>query len=126
MDRVLYRLMSIITSWNQVDCEVDTHSQRPSLYADSSSLNAPKCSTLSGDYFRAQLNLLRADYSHRQTRFRFWSVRYVVDVVPWSAALITSKLIHRKVADLGWQWGKHQYQVWSYFVPLFYSLIADC
>ena len=28
------------------------------------------------------------------------------------------------IPDLGWQWGKTKYQLWSYLIPLIYALIA--
>lgn len=43
---------------------------------------------------------------------------------PGISALITSKLLHRKISLLGWQWGKTRYQVWSYLVPLLYATVA--
>lgn len=43
---------------------------------------------------------------------------------PGLAAICTTLIMKRKLASLGWQWGKTKYQVWSYFVPLLYALTA--
>ncbi len=43
---------------------------------------------------------------------------------PGIAALITSLILGRKIADLGWNWGKTKYQLGSYLTPMFYALIA--
>ncbi|MFC4721244.1 CPBP family intramembrane glutamic endopeptidase [Geojedonia litorea] len=43
---------------------------------------------------------------------------------PGIAALITMKMLKRKVADLGWAWGKTRYQLKSYLIPFLYALIA--
>ncbi|HTE00156.1 MAG TPA: type II CAAX endopeptidase family protein [Mucilaginibacter sp.] len=43
---------------------------------------------------------------------------------PALSALITTKIMKRKIADLGWQWGNPKYQLWSYLTPLLYSLVA--
>lgn len=45
----------------------------------------------------------------------------------WSPALsafITSLILKRKIAALGWQWGKPKYQLWAYLVPVIYSMVA--
>lgn len=42
---------------------------------------------------------------------------------PGTAALLTSKLLQRDVAGLGWKW-KAPYQVASYLIPLAYATIA--
>jgi uncharacterized protein len=43
---------------------------------------------------------------------------------PGLAALTTCKILGRKISGLAWQWGKPGYQLWSYLVPLLYSLVA--
>lgn len=43
---------------------------------------------------------------------------------PGLSALITSVILKRKISSLGWQWGKTRYQVWSFFVPMLYAMIA--
>ena len=43
---------------------------------------------------------------------------------PGISALITMKILNRNISDLGWKWGKTKYQLWSYLIPLLYSLIA--
>ena len=43
---------------------------------------------------------------------------------PGISALITMKILKRNISDLGWKWGKTKYQLWSYLIPLLYSLIA--
>ena len=43
---------------------------------------------------------------------------------PGLAALITCIILKRKIADLGWQWGKTKYQFGSYMVPILYALIS--
>lgn len=43
---------------------------------------------------------------------------------PALAAIVTLRLNGRSLRDLGWQWGETKYQVASWFVPLFYSVIA--
>ncbi|MGZ3766993.1 MAG: CPBP family intramembrane glutamic endopeptidase [Mucilaginibacter sp.] len=51
---------------------------------------------------------------------------YVAGIMwcPALGALITTKVLNREISGLAWQWGKSRYQLWSYLVPLFYSLIA--
>jgi membrane protease YdiL (CAAX protease family) len=43
---------------------------------------------------------------------------------PGLAALLTCALCRLSVRSLGWRWGETRYQVQSYFIPFFYSLIA--
>ncbi|MEI6088486.1 MAG: type II CAAX endopeptidase family protein [Bacteroidota bacterium] len=43
---------------------------------------------------------------------------------PGISALITSLIVGRKIAELGWQWGKTNYQLRSYLIPLLYAFIA--
>lgn len=43
---------------------------------------------------------------------------------PGISALITMKLLKRNISELGWSWGKTKYQVWSYLIPVIYSLIT--
>src|SRR6185312_13947644 len=43
---------------------------------------------------------------------------------PGVAALISLKILNRKLAGIGWRWGKTRYQLWSFLVPLLYTLIA--
>jgi membrane protease YdiL (CAAX protease family) len=43
---------------------------------------------------------------------------------PALAAFITSRILKRKIADLGWHWGYPKYQLWAYLVPIIYSLVA--
>ena len=43
---------------------------------------------------------------------------------PGISALITMKILNRNISDLGWKWGKTKYQLWSYLIPVLYSLIA--
>ena len=51
---------------------------------------------------------------------------YVVALMwcPGLSALITSWLLDRPLANLGWQWGKTKYQLWSYLIPMTYAFIA--
>jgi len=45
----------------------------------------------------------------------------------WSPALgafLTSLIIKRPISAMAWKWGASSYQLWSYLVPLFYSLAA--
>jgi uncharacterized protein len=43
---------------------------------------------------------------------------------PAAAALITRLVYQKNLRGIGWGWGKTRYQVWSYFIPIFYCLIA--
>lgn len=43
---------------------------------------------------------------------------------PGLSALITTRILKRKISGLGWQWGKTKYQFRSYIVPLLYALTA--
>jgi membrane protease YdiL (CAAX protease family) len=43
---------------------------------------------------------------------------------PGLSALITGKILGRKISGLAWQWGKPRYMLWSYLVPLLYTLVA--
>ena len=43
---------------------------------------------------------------------------------PALSAFITCKILKRKIANLGWAWGKPRYQLWAYLVPLLYSLAS--
>lgn len=43
---------------------------------------------------------------------------------PAIAAILTSRIIGRKIAALGWQWGNPKYQLWSYLVPIAYIFIG--
>jgi hypothetical protein len=43
---------------------------------------------------------------------------------PGIAALITMNILKRDFRELGWKWGKTKYQLWSYLIPLLYTLIA--
>ena len=51
---------------------------------------------------------------------------YVIGLMycPTLSALITSRILKRKISNLGWAWGKPIYQLWSYLVPLLYSILA--
>lgn len=51
---------------------------------------------------------------------------YVTGIMwcPATAAIITSLILKRKIALLGWQWGETRYQIRSYLIPLCYALIA--
>ncbi len=51
---------------------------------------------------------------------------YVTGIMwcPAMSAFITSKILKREISALAWQWGKPRYQIWSYLVPLLYSLVA--
>jgi membrane protease YdiL (CAAX protease family) len=52
--------------------------------------------------------------------------RYVTGLMwcPGISALITLRFQKRHISDLGWQWGKTKYQIWSYIIPILYALIA--
>ena len=41
---------------------------------------------------------------------------------PALAAFAVKALYKENIRDLGWQWGKGKYQLWSYLIPLLYSL----
>lgn len=41
---------------------------------------------------------------------------------PGLAALVTCAIMRINVATLGWNWRPTRYQVWSYFIPIFYAL----
>lgn len=43
---------------------------------------------------------------------------------PGIAALITMKILKRDMREFGWKWGKTKYQVWSYLLPLLYTLVS--
>ena len=43
---------------------------------------------------------------------------------PAISALITMRILKRDISNLGWKWGKTKYQIWSYFIPILYALIA--
>jgi len=43
---------------------------------------------------------------------------------PALAAYITCKILGRNISDLAWQWGKAKYLLWSYLIPLFYTVIG--
>lgn len=51
---------------------------------------------------------------------------YVTGIMwcPALSALITTKILNRKISGLAWQWGKPRYQLWAYLIPLIYALIA--
>src|ERR1700721_1993296 len=52
---------------------------------------------------------------------------YYVTGLMWCPALsafITARLLKRPISGFAWQWGKSAYQLWSYLVPLIYSLFA--
>jgi len=51
---------------------------------------------------------------------------YVIGIMycPALSAFITCRIMKRKIAALGWQWGKPKYQLWAYLIPLFYSIIS--
>lgn len=51
---------------------------------------------------------------------------YVVGLMycPALSALITCRILKRKIADLGWKWGNPRYQLWAYLVPLIYSVFS--
>jgi membrane protease YdiL (CAAX protease family) len=43
---------------------------------------------------------------------------------PTLSAFITCKILKRKIAGLGWGWNNQRYLIWSYLIPLIYSLVA--
>ncbi len=43
---------------------------------------------------------------------------------PGISALITMNVFKKDISGLGWKWGKFKYQILSYFIPIFYILIA--
>ena len=43
---------------------------------------------------------------------------------PASAALLSCKILGRRVKTLGWKWGESRYQVASYLIPLGYAAIT--
>ncbi len=43
---------------------------------------------------------------------------------PGLSALITSKLLKRKISLLGWQWSNTRYQLWSFVIPILYTTVA--
>ncbi|HEX3383833.1 MAG TPA: type II CAAX endopeptidase family protein [Mucilaginibacter sp.] len=43
---------------------------------------------------------------------------------PGLSALITSKVLKRKVSEIAWQWSKSIYMLWAYLVPFIYALVA--
>lgn len=43
---------------------------------------------------------------------------------PGISAIITSLLLKRNIALLGWQWGQTRFQLWSYLTPFFYACVA--
>lgn len=43
---------------------------------------------------------------------------------PGIAALITIKILGRKLSSLGWNWGKSKWQFQSYLVPILYAFIT--
>ena len=43
---------------------------------------------------------------------------------PALSALVTTKILKRKISGLAWQWGKPGYQLWSYLTPLIYAFVA--
>lgn len=43
---------------------------------------------------------------------------------PALAAFLTSRIIRRPVNAMAWQWGEERFQLWSYLLPLLYSLVA--
>lgn len=50
-----------------------------------------------------------------------------VIVLPWCpgiAAILTQLLYRKSLRGLGWGWGKTKYQLWSYAIPLAYTLAA--
>jgi membrane protease YdiL (CAAX protease family) len=43
---------------------------------------------------------------------------------PALSAIITCRILKRKISLLGWQWGNPRYQLWAFLIPLIYSLVA--
>jgi uncharacterized protein len=43
---------------------------------------------------------------------------------PALAGMLTLRLNGRSISELGWEWGKTKYQLWSWFIPLLYASIA--
>jgi membrane protease YdiL (CAAX protease family) len=43
---------------------------------------------------------------------------------PGISALLTMRILKKDTSELGWIWGKSKYQVWSYFIPIIYTLIT--
>jgi len=43
---------------------------------------------------------------------------------PGLSALITSRVLNRKVSALAWRWAETRYAIWSYLLPMLYSLAA--
>jgi membrane protease YdiL (CAAX protease family) len=43
---------------------------------------------------------------------------------PGLSAVVTCRILKRKLSTLGWQWGNPRYQLWAYLVPLIYSLVT--
>ncbi|WP_298735746.1 CPBP family intramembrane glutamic endopeptidase [uncultured Chitinophaga sp.] len=56
----------------------------------------------------------------------FPPVSYTVVIMwcPALAALLTCLLRGIPLASLGWKWGRHKYQLWSYLIPFLYALVA--
>lgn len=53
--------------------------------------------------------------------------RYYIAALMWSpglAALATCKLCGMRISVLGWKWGQARWQWYSYFIPIFYGLVA--
>ena len=51
---------------------------------------------------------------------------YILGIVwsPGIAALITSRLYRKNLAEFGWNWGTLRYYLWSYLTPLLYTSVA--
>ncbi len=43
---------------------------------------------------------------------------------PGISAILSLKLLGRKLSDLGWSWGKTKYQLQSYLIPIFYAFVT--
>ncbi|MFT4093157.1 MAG: type II CAAX endopeptidase family protein [Niabella sp.] len=43
---------------------------------------------------------------------------------PGIAALLSCKICGVPVRSMGWQWGKNNYQVWAYLIPVLYTIAA--
>jgi uncharacterized protein len=52
--------------------------------------------------------------------------RYVAGLMwcPGAAAMLTCKLSGRRLASLGWKWGRTRYQAMSYLIPLAYAAVT--
>ncbi|MBV8388643.1 MAG: CPBP family intramembrane metalloprotease [Mucilaginibacter sp.] len=51
---------------------------------------------------------------------------YVIGLMwsPGLSALITSRILNRRISAIAWQWPETRYAIWSYILPMLYALVT--